>query len=221
MFARPWATFCLLNLVVFPAWGAAADAPPDALVVYLTADAGQSPHVLDSLKRELGQLMQTAGYDLVWVDAGTRAPETASPLIVASLHGVCALPAGSAPPAPLEKAVSLGSTALSDGHMLPFSSVNCTALARLLAPSLGAEPPARRDFLFGRAAARVLAHEFYHVLAGDREHAAEGIAKPAFGPADLLAEHLPFEPATLVKLLSRKPASVTETAAGDDSSGRN
>jgi hypothetical protein len=223
MFARLLATLCLWNLVVGNSWGNSREPSSSELVVYLSADSGQSPRVMEYMKRELSQLMLTAGYDVVWRDAHASRPgETASTLIVARLQGMCAMAPGDLAEAwPPEKPVSLASTSVVDGRVLPFSFVNCGNLTRTLAPALVNEPGARREFLYGRAVARVLAHEFYHVLLGTAEHAAGGVAKPCFSPGDLVTEHFEFEQASLIKLQKRPVSASSEAVAGDDSSGRN
>jgi hypothetical protein len=48
--------------------------------------------------------------------------------------------------------------------------------------------------------ARLLAHEFYHVLAQTDDHTQTGIAKARFSTADLLAEHFDFESVALGRL---------------------
>ncbi len=210
------------NTVVSIVWGDSREPSASELVVYLSADSGQSPHVLEYMKRELGQVMQTAGYEVVWRDAHWAQPlDTASPLIVARLQGACALPVGDlSETPPLEKSASLASTAVVDGRVLPFSTVNCGNLTRTLAPLLAAETGARRDFLYGRAVARLLAHEFYHILLGTTEHASGGVAKSCFSPVDLLTERFEFEQATLARLQKHPVGHSTEPAAGDDASGR-
>jgi len=219
--ARHLAAFCLLNLVVSVSWGDSREASASQLVVYFSADSGQSPRVLEFMRRELGQLMETAGYELVWRDTHSPPEVTASPLIVARLQGVCALPAGDLDSyAPLAKAASLASTAVVEGRVIPFSTVNCANLSRTLAPMLAGEPGARRDFLYGRAVARVLAHEFYHILSGSTAHAAGGLAKSCFSPTDLVTEHFEFEQSTLAKLQKHPARSISEPAITDDVSGR-
>jgi hypothetical protein len=134
MFSHLLAAFCLLNLVISNIWADSRDPAGGELVVYLSADSGQSPHVLEYMKRELGQLMQTAGYEVAWHDVRAAQPlDTASRLIVGRLQGACAPPAGDLSAALLEKPASLASTAVADGRVLPFSSVNCGNLTRTLA----------------------------------------------------------------------------------------
>jgi hypothetical protein len=223
VFAQRLATFCLLNLVVWTSWAGSREPSGSELVVYFSAGSGQSPRVLGYMKRELGHLMQTAGYEVVWRDTNMAHPiDTASPLIVARLQGVCALAAGDLDgPLPLEKSASLASTAVDGNRVLPFSTVNCGNLTRILAPMLAAEPGARRDFLCGRAVARVLAHEFYHILLGTADHASSGLAKPCFSPMDLLTERFAFEHGTLARLQNHPSGAGSDLGVADDGSGRN
>jgi hypothetical protein len=87
-----------------------------------------------------------------------------------------------------------------DGKILPFSWVDCTALNRFLAPVASEKSKTEQEDLYGRSMARLLAHEFYHVLAQTNGHAAAGIAKARFSTADLLADHLDFETVALDRL---------------------
>jgi len=218
MSAQRLAAFCLLNLVPF-LWGDSHEAPASPLVVYLSADPGQSPRVLAYMQRELGQLMQTAGYEVQWRDPHSPyASQTSAPLIVARLSGHCALSAGDTPAAVSDKQ-ALASTPVADGRVLPFSTVHCDNLTHTLEPLLAAEPGARRDFLYGRAIARVLAHEFYHILLGATTHAAAGVAKPCFTPIDLVTERFEFEHSTLARL-QKHPDPSTEPTLTDDATGR-
>lgn len=217
MFAQRLAAFCLLNLVVSISWGASHDTSGSALVVYLSADPGQSPHVLEYMKREAGNLMQTAGYEVTWRDAHASQPDdTGAELVVARLEGSCALASGDLAAAPSDKAVSLASTAVVASRVLPYTSVNCGNLTRTLGAALAPEPAARRDYLYGRAVARVLAHEFYHILLGETAHAAGGVAKPCFSPTDLLTERFAFEQTTLTRLQKRPVVHPTDPVAADD-----
>jgi len=220
MFARHLAACCLVNLVVSLAWGASQETSASELVVYFSADPGQSPRATEYMRRELGQLMQTAGYDVVWRDAHASHPEqTASPVVIARLEGVCSYSAGDEPSGTSSRSAALAYTAVSDGHVLPFSTVNCPNLTRTLAAMLASEPGARRDFLYGRAVARVLAHEFYHILSGSMDHAPGGVAKSCFSTLDLVTERFAFEQATLARLRKHAPA-IGEPSVADDAAGR-
>jgi hypothetical protein len=180
--------------------------------VYLTGGV-QPQRPLLYMKLELGRLMGSAGYGVEWTDARDRErPSTGSPLTVVELRGTCeitSLPAG--------KVGALASTAVSGGKIIPFSSVDCASLTRLLAGPLSAEAPARRDFLYGRAMARLLAHELYHVLLNTGEHAREGIARAGFSRSDLLTEQFEFERATLAKM---RPPVASATGWSAEEGGR-
>jgi hypothetical protein len=65
-----------------------------------------------------------------------------------------------------------------------------------LGSAIATEPRAQREYTYGRAIARLLAHEIYHIVAQTREHTRAGIAKEHFSANDLLAEHFEFEPST-------------------------
>jgi hypothetical protein len=214
MSARLLAAFCLSNLVVCPGWGAFQEQPESELVVYLSGGV-QPQRPLLYMKAELGRLMSTAGYHIEWTDARDREKSsTYSQLTVVELRGTCEMTT-----LPAAKVGVLASTAVSGGKIIPFSSVDCASLTRMLSAPLVAEPPARRDFLYGRAMARLLAHELYHVLLNTEGHSREGIAQAGFSTSDLLTEHFEFEAGTLAKL---RPVPTTRGtgSAGDEGVGR-
>ena len=68
------------------------------------------------------------------------------------------------------------------------------------------QPDGRREFLYGRAMGRVVAHELYHILSNEPGHDEDGVAKPSFTTRDVLADQFNFNHATLAKFQAR-PAS--------------
>ncbi len=212
MFARLLAAFCLLNLAVVCRAG--SDDPANSeLVIYLRADAAQAPHLTAIMKRELAPLMLSAGYRVEWRDAQAKFDSTAGNLVVVQLEGACGVLNGA-----LSESKTLASTAVADDSVLPFSTIHCGSLSRVLGPMLAQEAGARREFLYGRAMARVLAHELYHILANTKDHDRDGIAKPHFTSGDLVTERFDFEHTTLAKLARPAAADVVDT--GDGGSGR-
>jgi hypothetical protein len=200
-----------------------AGATDAALVVYLRAGGSQPAAPLAEMKREVGSLMSQAGYRVEWrsLDAPRGEEGEASMLAVLELNGTCGLAAGyGAAERPLGSHTSLATTSITDGQVMPFSSLNCTALTRSVSASLGQEAGARRDFLYGRAMARVVAHELYHVLMRTTEHARGGVARSCFSTADLLTERFEFEGATLARLRSRIDATPDAVAVSDDATDR-
>jgi hypothetical protein len=189
--------------------------------VYLRANANQPAAPILQMKRELAALMSQAGYRLVYrrLDADTSLNGDSAFLAVVEMNGVCA-------PAPghllLETATvegPLATTQVIDGHVLPFSAVNCASLNRLTAAALIADAPAQRDYLYGRALARVVAHELYHVLMRTMEHAHSGIAQSCFTTGDLLTERFDFESSVLARLRPRSD-SISIAASADEATGR-
>ena len=202
MFARLLATFCLIAGSLF---AGSSDAD---LVVHLKIAVNQPAAPLDHMKRELSVLMKTAGYRVQWGDESNS-----SFLAVVELNGVCALPAGNAV-APAVSGASLATTNVTDGQVLPFSTVNCAALTHSLAPVLLKDTGAQRDFFYGRAMARVVAHELYHILMRTTEHARSGIARSCFSTDDLVTERFDFEGAVLLR--SAVPATVADYPGSTD-----
>jgi hypothetical protein len=84
-------------------------------------------------------------------------------------------------------------TYLTEGHVLPFSEIDCDRVRRLVQPRLTAKNPLDTARLYGRALGRVLGHELYHILASTTRHARSGLAKPLLNPRELTEERLDFE----------------------------
>ena len=181
--------------------------------MYLRTGVHQSAAVIEHMKRELSALMQEAGLRLEWrsLDSEQRDSTDAAYLAVLELNGTCGMVAGAAEPADPHTS-SLANTSVSDGQVLPFSKVNCAVVTRSVGSALAHEAGAQRDFLYGRALARVVAHEFYHVLLKTAEHAHGGIARSCFTVSDLLTERFEFEGATLAKLRTESVAVASDEA---------
>jgi hypothetical protein len=211
--------YCLPISLVLSGWAAAPRLATAKLAVYLKTEASQSARPLDSMKRELSRLMLSAGYEVEWRDAHASNPasiiDTSSFLAEVELRGDCQTPPGnSSPGATLRDMADLASTFVSDGHVLPFSWVNCGNVTKLLAPALLDQPGARGDFIFGRAVGRLLAHEFYHMLMQTREHTRNGISKQCLTASDLLIESFEFEHAALAQLQLSPAGRAPEPASG-------
>jgi hypothetical protein len=193
MSARLLALCCLLIPVASMAWSDTIPSPGSEVVVYLKSDSAQPPRPLEHMKVELRALMRSPGYRVEWREGRTaeRDVENAA-LVVVELRGSCGLPQGPLAAVPAWHIDSLASTHVSNDNVLPFSWVNCENLTLLLAPALSTEAGAQRDYLYGRAMARLVAHELYHVLANSRDHCREGIAKAGFTVKDLLSERFDF-----------------------------
>ncbi len=170
------------------------------VAVYLEFDHAPSPVSLERMKQEAALIMKPAGLQLLWRDsAETEAHESFAHLVVIRFRGVC----GDAPIlygtyAPEAQAAALASTAVSDGRVLPFSEVGCDEVRRYLEPvTRGAKD---RDGVLGRALARVMAHEMYHMLLEERGHGRDGVARSYHRRDELVARTFRFHGREIEKL---------------------
>jgi cytochrome c553 len=79
-----------------------------------------------------------------------------------------------------------------DGQITSFADIDCDAIRAVIADSLIAMPPARRDLYYGRALGRVVGHELYHIIMGEAKHARTGLARACLTAEELMAESLHF-----------------------------
>lgn len=159
---------------------------------------GSSPS-LTPARAEVARLMAPAGFQVEWKDISERRPGLDfARLVIVELRGNCAAPVNLAVPSSVDTR-SLASTAIVDGKVLPFSTVQCDSLRKLMSRTQAGPG------LFGRAMGRVIAHEIYHMLAETRNHASEGVSKSCFSVNDLLAEDFSFDSATLAYLRPPEP----------------
>jgi hypothetical protein len=199
MYARFVTAFCLLYVSTATGRAESLASPGDGLELYLKPSGSISPGVLSTMRGELVQLMQTAGVRVRW--RNPRQEHTAPALMVIELKGACSPFRSQQDSAqPLPNSPALASTAIVDGRVTPFTEVDCGALNRSLVPLGDDHPDSLRAYIYGRAMARILAHEIYHYLAQTSEHTEAGITKEQFSTADLLADHLFFEPLALERL---------------------
>jgi hypothetical protein len=183
------------------------------VVVYLRSGSGQPADSTEEMKREATALMSSAGYQLRWPDKSKDSGES-NLVVVLELRGNCQIPDASALLPAVIAGARLASTAVVNGEVLPFSSVECETLSELLAPQLSQDSQADRNFLYGRAMGRVVAHELFHILTGEREHDHRGVAKASFDTNDLLSDRFEFEAVTLARLREASSESGVDSDGG-------
>jgi hypothetical protein len=177
-----------LALSVFPAFGGSRIAP-----THLYIDFQQDPPevLLESIQEELANIMLPTTIEFEWRSlAASKGNEVSPELAVIHFKGTCSV-TNLAPtkvhPGPL------GWTDISDGEILPFSEINCDGIRLFMQRDLLRIPEVTREVAYGRAIARVLAHELYHIFARTTKHAAWGIGKPSFTVHELLSNKFQFE----------------------------
>jgi hypothetical protein len=184
MYAHRWALCCLVTVTSLPAF-----AQGTRVQVVLHNPNGTPDPILEEMKAELGALMGRAGFQIEWPGGRNSNAVVAGDLVMVELRGYCKPPSASVHDS---RIVQMGSSAVADGKVLPFSWVDCTAVAQLLERYLSRKSAAQRELAYGRAMARVLAHELYHVLWRTQVHTASGLTKARLEPGDLLDEGAEF-----------------------------
>ena len=176
---RALALYLALGLI--PAFGGSREAP---VRLYIQFQHEPPDAVLDSIQEELDTIMLPSGMEMEWRSlALTQGNEVSTELAVIHFKGYCDtndLEPMDGYPGPL------GWTHMSDGEILPFSDVNCDGIRIFLQRDLLKLQPQERPAAYGRAIARVLAHELYHVFAKTTKHGAWGVAKSAYSVQELL-----------------------------------
>jgi hypothetical protein len=197
MYARLSVLVCLLS--VSASAGGSRITSGSEVELYLKSDGGGSPVVLGEMKTGLASLMYGAGLHVRWWSGKDRPSGIEGDLIVIDLRGNCEPPAPGAEIRTAKNTVALASSAIADGHVLPFSWVDCAAVNGFLSDLIAALPSPQREHVYGRALARLLAHELYHVMTQSADHTETGITKSQFTPVDLIGARLEFNGVILSK----------------------
>ena len=178
-----------------------AHAQTRTLAVY----SGPAPHLestaMHSLQLELQRVLLPAGIDMTWFQTGPG--KQASPevqlAVVGAFDGDCSV--DSLPDVPgVVRTRTLAETSVSRDHVLPYFRVDCTHIIRILAPALRPLSVPMRETILGRALARAIAHEVYHILAQTTAHEKNGIAKAALSLSDLYSNKFDFNSESLRRM---------------------
>ena len=145
------------------------------------------------MHREMDKLMLQASIRVEWRNlsdfvAGTEVHD----LVLVKFRGNCHI---QPTPVYLDERGPMAFTHTSDGEVLPFSEVLCDRVGVAAQSAMAGGEFGRRDELLGRALARVLAHELYHIKGKCNEHGRSGVARKALSGRELIAGTLDFAPA--------------------------
>jgi len=169
-----------------------------SVTILFDFDGRFSQKSLQEMKRELASIMHGSGVQIDWRELSDVAPsESFANLVVVTFHGTCIME-----PIPFlyDERGPLAFTHISDGNVLPFGEVACNKVRSSIGKAMWGSDYRRSDTLFGRALARVLAHELYHMLAHTAEHARKGVARHALTGSDLISDELRLSPAELNRI---------------------
>lgn len=148
---------------------------PDVAVI-LEGPSRLDANIALALETELGRIFGPSGTRLALVTNRDRNGHDVydSQVIMVRVTGRCEMgPRHLTSP---HKPDTLGRAFITDGVILPFVELDCTQISGAIRQRLITTSSDDRPILFGRALARVLAHEIYHVMASTMHHTSEGIA---------------------------------------------
>lgn len=147
--------------------------------------------VYSGMERELRRIFfgTATPVELVTPDLNAH-PEFSNEILMTRIRGNCRVDA--MPALHPHKADTLGRTLVTDGRILPYIELDCRQISGAVKQQLMGKPMAERQRLLGRAMARVLAHEIYHVLAQTHRHGPHGVAAETMTGDDLVKDRLDF-----------------------------
>jgi hypothetical protein len=189
----------------------AADEP--LVIVYTRFEKECSEQLLETMKEEVASIMAPTGVDFQWrsLQSGSSSIGLSSELAVASFKGTCRIADLRSPHV---DSGDLGWTYISDGHIIPFTDVDCDRVRQFISPALVYVKEVNREAALGRALGRVLAHELYHILSDSKAHASAGVAKAFFTERDLVADHFSLDERDANTLRRGKVQSLQVPAKG-------
>ena len=191
---------------------------PAPITIFTQFDTLSSNIVIESLKAELSDIMDPVGLHFDWRSIDVDRNAITAELVVVKFRGTCS--AEDLLPGKLTEG-ALGWTHISDGQLLPFSDVDCDRIRRFINPLVSGHEGGERNRVLGRAVARVLAHELYHIFANTTHHT-RGLAKGFYTPAELVAPAFRFEEKEFHTLRNNKLRNFLKahTAPGPPTSGQ-
>ena len=189
----------LTRLIAFSAMVCAAAchgvaAPPATIGLFYSFDGdARNSTAQREMQLEFARILSPTSITVEWralAEAqGAEFPE----IFVIRFHGACSADGmrGAGRTALDAERTSLARTRMMNDHVLPFSEVDCNLVQRYIAPvdRCGFEDG---NLMLGRALARVVAHEFYHMLTQSPSHARSGIARAEYSREDLTATSFLF-----------------------------
>jgi len=179
-----------LLLAALPAVGQERRVDPP-IALYTNFQQPVPPTVLQTLQDELEKVMEPAMMHLEWRSlAGVSGSEVSSELAVVKFLGRCDAEGLTMK---TEHPGALGWTHVSDGVILPFADVDCDRVRVFVQKELMFIHASEREQVYGRAIARVMAHELYHIFTQTAHHSSEGVGKSAFTVQELLSDDFQFQ----------------------------
>jgi hypothetical protein len=158
--------------------------------VYFKFEGPVSPPVYAAMTKEMNALFAKTSLSFDWKRLEESSEFEAVPnLVVVRFRGDCRM---THPTQPLDEQGIFAWTAVSDGAVLPFSTVDCDRVRNAVSLALWGGDRARGDQAMGRALGRIVAHELFHLFTKSTSHGERGVARRALTGAELIAEGTAF-----------------------------
>jgi cytochrome c553 len=189
-------------LAVLPSPGQVGSA-----ALYTEFRSKPAPGVVQAIREEIDFLLAPSGLHLEWRSLQENDLSVWSDLAVVKFSGQCEV---TSLPTLLRPDQRLGWTHLSDNVILPFAEVDCDAVFAYIFSGLRLNPQQTREKIFGRAIARVTAHELLHIFARTASHGGHGVDHPSLTSTQLLADRMEFaEEESSAHIVHAGPAPVS------------
>jgi hypothetical protein len=186
VYAAACSLFCFIGLL-------SGGSP--AIAVFMDFETQPSAEALLEMENEVAAIMKPSGLQFDWrMMKDRRAGESFPDLVVVNFKGSCQTerPVMYNELGPVVESHPLALTRISDGHILPFSAVECDTVRRYISGTVSSAKKDRREGILGRALGRVLAHEMYHMLANTTVHSGDGVARSFHTRKELTAREFHF-----------------------------
>lgn len=167
---------------------------PSPIAVFMDFQSAPSPEALSQMEREISTIMKPSGLEFDWrMMKDRQTGESFRELVVFTFKGHCQSMGPSYDElGPISERQALAFTRISEGHILPFSDVECDTVRNYISSNMASAHPGDREGILGRALGRVVAHEMYHMLASTTAHAEGGVARSFHTRKDLTAPEFHF-----------------------------
>jgi hypothetical protein len=193
-----------LSALTFAAAKPGVSNSPLSVTVLVDFEKPHSEVSLNAMRAGLSALLAPAG---IVTDVAIKSDLPPHPqfaeLVVFKMKGYCTMDTQAVPiGAVLDERGPLALAYASDGEVLHFGEVECDHIRRSLERLLGAAASLKNQNAMGRAMAKVIAHEIYHMLGNAKEHTHKGITKTSLSADELLDGSLKL-PADALSVLGR------------------
>lgn len=189
----------LVVLALFGAPAARAERPgAQTLAIVTEFECRPSRDVTEAMREEIARVFRRLRLNIVWEDLLQAAGRSVHDrMVVVRFRGRCT---GGGLRQGTDGGPALAFTHVANGGVLPFAEVDCDRIRFSISRAVRSDFGRDAELAFGRASARVLAHEIYHMLARTMDHGCRGIAKPQLTPQELVSAGFGFDDRDLARM---------------------